>query len=52
MNDQENIREMRQKLKEEEKRLAEEKLEKDLKLRKAHLERLEALHRNSKGCKW
>ena len=52
MNDQENIREMRLKLKEEEEREAEEKLEKELKQRKDHLKRLEALHRNSKGCKW
>ena len=52
MNDQENIREMRLKLKEEEEREAEEKLEKELKQRKDHLKRLEALHRESKGCKW
>jgi hypothetical protein len=52
MDDQENIREMKQKLKEEEKRLAEEKLEKELKERKDHLERLNVLHRGSKGCKW
>ena len=52
MNDQENIREMRLRLREEEKREAEEKLEKELKQRKDHLKRLEALHRESKGCKW
>ena len=52
MNDQENIREMRLRLREEEKREAEKKLEKELKQRKEHLERLNALHRESKGCKW
>ena len=52
MDDQENIQEMRQRLKEEEKRLAEEKLKRELKERKDHIERLDALHRNSKGCKW
>ena len=52
MDDQENIREMKQKLKEEEKRLAEEKLERELKEREDHLKRIDALHRGSKGCKW
>jgi len=52
MNDQENIREIKLRLREEEKREAEEKLEKELKQRKEHLERLNALHRESKGCKW
>ena len=52
MNDQENIREMRLRLKDEEEKLAEEKLEMELKQRKEHLERLNALHRESKGCKW
>jgi hypothetical protein len=52
MNDQENIREMRLRLKDEEEKLAEEKLEMELKQRKDHLKRLEALHRESKGCKW
>ena len=52
MDDQKNIRDMRLKLKDEEERLAEEKLKKELKQRKDHLKRLEALHRESKGCKW
>jgi hypothetical protein len=52
MDDQENIQEMKQKLKEEEKQMAEEKLKQELKERKDHIERLDALHRNSKGCKW
>ena len=52
MNDQENIREIKLRLREEEKREAEEKLELELKQRKEHLKRLDALHRNSKGCKW
>ena len=52
MDDQENIQEMKQQLKEEEKQMAEEKLERELKERKDHIERLDALHRNSKGCKW
>ena len=52
MDDQKNIRDMRLKLKDEEEREAEEKLEMELKQRKEHLERLNALHRESKGCKW
>ena len=52
MDDQENIRDMRLRLKNEEEREAEEKLERELKERKDHLKRLDALHRNSKGCKW
>ena len=52
MDDQKDIRDMRLRLKDEEERLAEEKLELELKQRKDHLDRLEALHRNSKGCKW
>ena len=52
MDDQENIRDIQLRLKNEEEREAEEKLERELKERKDHLKRLEALHRNSKGCKW
>jgi hypothetical protein len=52
MDDQENIREMRLKLREEEERLAEEKLELELKQRKEHLERLTVLHRRARGVKW
>ena len=52
MDDQKDIRDMRLRLKNEEEREAEEKLERELKERKDHLKRLEALHRNSKGCKW
>jgi hypothetical protein len=52
MDDQKDIRDMRLRLKDEEERQAEEKLERELKERKDHLKRLEALHRNSKGCKW
>jgi hypothetical protein len=52
MDDQKDIRDMRLRLKNEEEREAEEKLEMEQKQRKDHLKRLEALHRNSKGCKW
>tara|TARA_B100001245_G_scaffold159966_1_gene120424 strand:+ start:249 stop:407 length:159 start_codon:yes stop_codon:yes gene_type:complete len=52
MDDQKNIRDIQLRLKNEEEREAEEKLERELKERKDHLKRLEALHRNSKGCKW
>jgi len=52
MDDQKDIRDMRLRLKNEEEREAEEKLELELKQRKDHLKRLEALHKNSKGCKW
>ena len=52
MDDQKDIRDMRLRLKNEEEREAEEKLERELKERKDHLKRLDALHRNSKGCKW
>jgi predicted RecB family nuclease len=52
MNDQENIREMRLRLKAEEEKLAEEKLEKELKLRKDHIDRLTVLHRRARGEKW
>jgi hypothetical protein len=54
MDDQKNIRDMRLRLKnEEEEREAKEKLMLELKqLAKDHIARLDALHRNSKGCKW
>jgi hypothetical protein len=52
MDDQKDIRDIRLRLKNEEEREAEEKLEMEQKQRKDHLKRLEALHRNSKGCKW
>ncbi len=57
MNDQENIREIRRlgiraAQASIDEGLAEEKLEKELTLRKEHLERLAVLHRRARGEKW